>query len=82
MTGRRLRKIYLFINSFLTMKKLFNKTIQKLRLLIFRYMVTISEETTRFIHLRFSAFSKDKHIYIYKVNVWFLKIISRLEVTA
>ena len=64
------------------MKKLFNKTIQKLRLSIFRYLVTISEETTRFIHLRFRAFSKDKHIYIYKVNVWFLKIISRLEVTA
>ena len=80
MTGRRLRKIYLFINSFLTMKKLFNKTIQKLRLLIFRYLVAISEETTRFIHLRFRAFSKDKHIF--KVNVWFLKIISRLEVTA
>ena len=45
------------------MKQFFNKTIQKLRLLIVGYLDAISEENTRFIHLRFWPFSRDKYGY-------------------
>ena len=37
--------------------------IQKLRLLIFGYLDIISEETNRFIDLRFKASSSDKFEY-------------------